>query len=220
VIIQLLSESGGTLAAPISYGAIYSLEASTGRGHVLYGDGGSAPDIGLTRTKASWGRMLARLPGDDRYMLMEAQEFYSDEPAKLVKMDVDSGRWKELVVAPLADACIMTDELGEPRIAIAEGLDLRPRYFYRAGKDAAWNELATLKGFKRGSAPMAFESEVHTVIVAEGMEKGFGVFAHDVATGEEKLLSKNDWVTPSGKPCRRRRRSTCARATGHGCMAT
>jgi dipeptidyl aminopeptidase/acylaminoacyl peptidase len=44
---------------------------------------------------------------------------------------------------------------------------------------------------------MEFEARTHTLAITEPLEKGVGLFALQLDSGERKLLSRNDWVPPS-----------------------
>jgi dipeptidyl aminopeptidase/acylaminoacyl peptidase len=108
-------------------------------------------------------------------------------------MDVYSGRKSQVTIGPLPNADFITDEKGEPRIAGATGLDVKPRYFYR-DVGSSWRELTNLKGVTRESRPIGFESQTRTLDLTEPLEMGFGLFA---VSGERRLLSRNDWVPSS-----------------------
>lgn len=194
VLIQLWTEYEGSLAEPVNHGNIYSLEAATGRGHVLWGYGsGQVSDSG----SQTFGSVLSRVRGDDQHVLIVSGGFEDADkrPARILRLHVENGVHSTIVAAPMLDAGIITDETGEPRIAHGATNDLKPRYFYR-DKGGAWDELNSLKGIGRSTSPLEFESQTRTLIVAEPVEKAFGVFALDIDSGEKKLLSKNEWTWP------------------------
>jgi hypothetical protein len=112
--------------------------------------------VGLTPAyDNAWGAVLSRLRNDDRRVLIETTSYgdVGDRIATLYKMDVYSGRKSQVTAGPLPNAGFITDENGEPRIAGATGLDVKPRYFYR-DVGSGWRELTNLKGVTRESRPM------------------------------------------------------------------
>jgi dipeptidyl aminopeptidase/acylaminoacyl peptidase len=189
VLLQPLNQSGGILTSPINKGDIYSLDAATGRGHLVFGSYLLARDY-------SWGLVLARLHGDDQHVLIESG-YFDRRPAELSKMHADSGLRTPIVFEPVWGSAIMTDELGEPRIAVGNDEHLRARYYYRDPGALAWGQLSSLKGIQRWTTPLLFESAARTLDIAEPFEKTFGVFALNIDSGEKKLLSKNQWVGPN-----------------------
>jgi acetyl esterase/lipase len=196
VLIQLWTEYEGYLAEPVNHGNIYSLDAATGRGHVLFGYG-AVHQLADGGGSAAFGRVLSRVRGDDQHVLIVAGGFEDGEkrPQRIVRLQVDNGVNSTVIAGPMLGASFITDETGEPRIAHGLTNDLKPRYFYR-DKGGAWDELGSLKGIGRSSSPLELEAQARTLIVAEPADKVFGVFALNIDSGEKKLLSKNDWTGP------------------------
>jgi dipeptidyl aminopeptidase/acylaminoacyl peptidase len=203
VLIQLWNEGDGTLAAPVSYGEIYGINATGGRGQMIFGyraqrEGPVMATGSRTAYDNAWGKVVSRLRNDDRRVLIQTTDYGNtgETAASLYKMDVYSGLKTQVTMAPRPGASFITDENGEPRIAAAAGIDTKPQYFYR-DVDSTWSELTNLKGISRSTHPMEFEARTRTLDVTEPMEKGMGLFALRLDTGERKLLSRNDWVPPS-----------------------
>lgn len=201
VVIELWSEGDGSLAQPTNYGELYAINADTGRGEMMFGYRAvsSAPGpVGSTpAAEQMGGEFLARLRGgDDRHVLVNTYYFRDagDRTTSLISVDVYNGRRNQLTVAPIPNSGFITDERGEPRIAYGETENVEPRYFYR-DPDGPWTEFT--RSIPKNSRPMEFEAQAGKLILYEPLQKGFGVFALDVATGERTLLSKNDWVPPT-----------------------
>lgn len=202
VMVQLWNEGDGTLASPVNYGEIYGIDATGGRGQMVFGyrakREGPGP-VGFTPAyDNAWGAVVSRLRNDDRRVLIETAAFQDvgDRTATLYKMDVYSGRKSQVTIGPAPNAGFITDENGEPRVAGATGIDVKPRYFYRDA-DSSWRELNNLQGTSLDSWPVEFQAATHTLDLAEPIAKGFGFFAVNVNSGERKLLSSNEWVPPS-----------------------
>ena len=203
VVVELLNESAGALAAPVSYGEIYAVNATGGLGEMIFGyraqRQGPGPVGSTPAYDNAWGAVIGRLRNDDRRVLIETASYgdVGDKTATLYKMDVYSGRKNQIAMGPLPNSGFITDENGEPRIAGASGVDVKPRFFYRETDGTGWRELTNLKGVTRYSNPLEFQSRSRTLDLTEPMEKGFGLFAVNIDSGERKLLSRNDWVPPA-----------------------
>lgn len=202
ILVELWNEGDGSLAQPSNYGEIYAINAATGRGEMLFGYRAAQERPGPVNmshnAELMGGEFLSRMRPGDRQVLVEAWHFRDagDRISTLMSVDVYSGRHNQLTVAPMPGASFITDENGEPRIAHGTTPDQKPKYFYR-DPDGPWTDLSRLSGITKDTRPLEFESKGSVLYVVEPMEKGFGVFAVDLASGERKLLSKNDWVGPA-----------------------
>jgi dipeptidyl aminopeptidase/acylaminoacyl peptidase len=176
-VVEIWDEYG-PLAAPVDYGQIYAVDAAGGGGLTLFTRG---------------ARVRGRLRKEPRRLLIE--EFGYDVNY-LSKVDVYTGDATQIAVVPVEKAAFLTDADGEPRIAVASGADLKPRFFYRyGGREKAWTELTNLRGLTSESTPVGFVGRTFDVV--EPLEKGFGLFSVNIDSGERKLLSHNDLVPPS-----------------------
>ena len=201
VVVELWNEGDGSLAAPVNYGELYAVDASGGRGEMIFGyrAGVRHPGpIGSTPGyEYAWGHVVGRLRNDDRRVLIEAAAYedVGDRTSTLYKLDVYNGRKTQVTIGPVPGAGFITDENGEPRIALGSSEQVKPRFFYRDTGES-WSELAHLQGITKESRPLEFESAARTLELSEPLEKGFGVFALNIGSGERKLLSRNDWTPP------------------------
>jgi dienelactone hydrolase len=201
ILVELWNEGDGSLARPSNYGEIYAINAATGRGEMLFGYRATEDRAGPVKmarnAELMGGEFLSRMRPGDRQVLVEAWHFRDagDRISTLMALDVYTGRHNQLTVAPMPGASFITDENGEPRIAHGTTPDQKPKYFYR-DPGGAWTDLTRLSGVTTHTRPLEFASKGSILYVVEPLEKGFGVFSVDVANGERKLLSKNDWVGP------------------------
>ena len=192
-VLVELAEDFGTLERPELTGEISAVNPATGNGVTIFGA------RAVKNATYAWGTILSRLRGDDRHVLIETGHFFEGVPreAQLYKLDVYTGQTTPVTVGPMPAAEFVTDEDGEPRIAAAQTIDVKPKFFYRdAG--GAWTELTNLKGVAPRSRPVGFVARTRTLTVVERLEKGFGLFATNIDTGARKLLSQNDWSPPGG----------------------
>lgn len=84
-----------------------------------------------------------------------------------------------------------TDELGEPRVAVGEGLNLKPRYFYR-DREGGWDELSTLKGINRFASQLLSRNEwvVPDHLLVNQQRRVLAV------EDEADLVASRPWVNP------------------------
>jgi dipeptidyl aminopeptidase/acylaminoacyl peptidase len=203
VIAQIWGEGDGTLAIPSNNGELYALNADTGRGEMIFGYRANVAHVGPAGSTPvadyAGAIFLGRVRGgDDRHVLIETYDFHDagDRVATLWNMDVYTGRKVQVAAGPMAEASFIADEMGQVRIASGRGPDQKLRFFLHGEK--GWDELGKLNGVSRDTRPIGYESQARTLDIVEPLEKGFGVFALNIDTGEKKLLAKNDWVGPSG----------------------
>jgi hypothetical protein len=161
VVVELWDEEG-TLAAPVNYGEIYAVNATGGYGEMIFGY-----RAGKEREYAR-GAIIGRLRGDSRRVLIEAAYFgeVGDRIWRVYKLDVYNGRKLQVTVSPAPGAGFLTDENGEPRIAVAARTDAKLGYFYR-DPDQGWTDLAQLKGITKSSEPVSFAAATRTIDVVE-----------------------------------------------------
>lgn len=202
ILVQLWNEGDGSLARPSTAGEIYAINAATGRGEMLFGyravEDRAGPVKMARNAELMGGQFLSRMRPGDRQVLVEAWHFRDagDRTATLMSVDVYNGRHNQLTVAPMPASTFITDENGEARIAHARTPDQKPKYFYR-DPGGPWTDLTRLSGVTQHTRPLEFESKTSTLYVVDPLQKGFGVFAIDLKSGERKLLSQNDWVGPA-----------------------
>ncbi|HEY2030644.1 MAG TPA: alpha/beta fold hydrolase, partial [Myxococcales bacterium] len=202
ILVGIWNEGDGTLARPRNAGEIYAINATTGRGEMLFGYRAArdrpGPKNMSDNAELMGGEFLARMHPGDRQVLVEAVHFHDagDRIATLLAVDVYSARQNQITVGPMPGADFITDENGEPRIAHGRTPDQKPKYFYR-DPSGPWTDLSRLTGVTNHTMPLRFDAKDSILYVVEPIEKGFGVFAVDVRNGERKLLSKNEWVGPA-----------------------
>jgi dipeptidyl aminopeptidase/acylaminoacyl peptidase len=200
VMVQVLDESDGTLATPVSLGEIYAVNANGGRGELVFSYRAQRRRTGVVSyddpQERAWGYVLSRFRNDNRHVLIATQlwDEQGDHTPTLFRMDAYTGSKAQIMRGPVPEVDFLTDENGEPRIALGDYY-LRPRYFLRG--DSGWQEFPTIKGMTPTSRPFNIAAQTHTIDLADGLEKGFGFFTLNMETGERKLVARNDWVPPS-----------------------
>jgi dipeptidyl aminopeptidase/acylaminoacyl peptidase len=201
VVVELANQEGN-LAAPVSFGELYAVDASGREGRLVFGYRAGEMQTGSHIRKGerdlAWGYLVDSLRRDPRKVLIETRSAreVGDRNVRLYKLDVYSGVKDLVAQSPIPEAGFLTDENGEPRIAVGLDAEARRRFYYR-DPDKGWRELESLKGFHRASSPVGFVARDRLVYVVEPAGGGFGLFAVSIESGERKLLASNDTVPPS-----------------------
>jgi dipeptidyl aminopeptidase/acylaminoacyl peptidase len=197
VVIQMV-EHEGYLAAPVSLGEIYAVDATGRSGRIIFGYRAGEVQAGSHIRKAAaeraWGFVIDTLRNDPKHVLIEEtsmDEARGDQIAEIYKLDVYSGLKTRVAVSPIAEASFLTDENGELRIAEGLGADTKPRFFFFEGTQG-WRELRSIRGFTSRSNPVGFVSRDAAVYVSEPVSGGFALYAVSIETGERKLVARND----------------------------
>jgi len=203
VVAQIVSQDG-SLAAPVSFGELYAIDATGHGGRMVFGYRAGEMQTGshIRRGERDYGAawVVDPLLHDDRRVLI-ATKSWRDNPDEggvdLYTLDVYTGVKDLVTQVPTAWgwAHIMTDEAGQPRIAAGPDADMKQHVFYRdQGQD--WRELTGLKWMTRQSEPFGFVAQDRTMYLADAAPDGFGLFAVNIETGARKLLASNPKAPP------------------------
>jgi len=199
VVIQMVDHEG-YLAAPVSRGEIYAVDATGRNGRIIFGYRVGGPQVGSHIRKAqaerAWGFVIDTLRNDPKHVLIEQTsmaEAMGDQVAEIYKLDIYSGLKTRVALSPIPEASFLTDENGELRIAAGLDTDARTRFFYFEGAQG-WRELRSIRGFTSRSTPVGFVSKDAAVYVSEPVAGGFALYSVSIETGERKLVAKNDSV--------------------------
>jgi len=202
-VVAELVDQGGDLDQPVSRGEIYSVDAKTGTGRLVFGYRAGEMQTGSHIRKGgadfAWGRIVDTLPNDERRVLIAAQSMneVGDRGVRLSKLDVYSGVQTFVTKSPIPEATFLTDENGEPRIAMGRDVDQKPRYFYRDPGET-WRELASIKALHENASPEGFVARTRTLYVTEPLPGGgFGLSGVGIDDGAKKLLARSELVPPS-----------------------
>jgi dipeptidyl aminopeptidase/acylaminoacyl peptidase len=200
VVVELANQEGH-LAAPVSFGELYAVDATGRNGKLVFGYRAGEMQTGSHIRKGErdigWGYLVDTFRNDDRKVLVEVRSAreVGDRNVRLYKLDIHSGVKDLVTQSPIPEADFLTDENGEPRIAQGLDSDARRRFFYR-DRDKGWSELQKLKGFTRDSTPVGFAARDQIVYVVEPAGSGFGLYAVSIDGGERRLLNQSDTVPP------------------------
>ncbi len=198
-----LVDQHGALDQLVTLGELYSVDARTGSGRLVFGYRAGEMQVGSHVRKGgadlAWGFVLDTLRNDDRRILVASRSMteVGDPEVRVLKLDVLTGVHTQVARSPIPEAWLLTDENGDLRLAGGYDAGLRPRFFLRDA-DAGWQELAALKGLEGKGSPVGYAARDRLVYVVDPAPGGgFGLFAVGIEDGSKKLLARSDLVPPS-----------------------
>jgi dipeptidyl aminopeptidase/acylaminoacyl peptidase len=199
VVVELVDDDGD-LAAPVSRGELYAVDATGRGGRRIFGIRAGGRDEPSRLPHAESDRAAAYVvsarPHDDRHVLIAATSMAAasmrDAAAELYLLDVYSGAKTLVTRSPIAGASFLADENGEPRIAYAFDERLVVRVYARE-PGQGWSEL---KALRPGATPVGYFARKRTLYVNEPVDGEFVLQAVDIDTGERRPLARSR-VPPS-----------------------
>ena len=202
LVIELV-DNVGYLAAPVSRGEIFAINADGQGGRLIFGYRAGGDQVGShikrAETTLAWGRVISPLRNDPRHVLIEqfSMQEASNRVADIYKLDVYTGVETQVARSPLAGAAVYTDEDGELRLA--GGLDDsgRQRYFFFEGH--GWRDLGSISGLPAGTEPLGYLPREHAIYVSEPSGDGFAVWQVAIDTGERKPVATTGTAPVSDK---------------------
>jgi len=200
VVIEMVDQDG-SLAAPVSRGEIYAVDATGQGGRPIFGYQLGGQQVGShirkATAQAAWGSVISTLRNDPRKVLIEQTSMREtgDRLADIYKLDVYTGVETRVAHSPLAGADFLTDENGELHVATGIDESTTPRYFLL--EDNGWRELRQIRGFSSRSVPVGFVARERALYVSESVSDGFALYLVSIDTGERKLVSKSEIVPVS-----------------------
>jgi dipeptidyl aminopeptidase/acylaminoacyl peptidase len=150
-----------------------------------------------SQSKLRYTEFMSRLPGNDKEVLVSEYGRTSDG-ADVYRLDITTGRRTLLTFTrPERVYDYVLDNKQVPRVARSSVKDeLTTIVWYRDGEDAPWREIARQEGPSRATspqaferiAPLAFESDDRTLIVASNSDRDtMAIRKYDV---EKKVLGE------------------------------
>jgi dipeptidyl aminopeptidase/acylaminoacyl peptidase len=203
VVIEMVDHEG-YLAAPVTRGEIYAVDANGRGGQIIFGYRGGGFQTGSHIRKAerelAWGFVISALRNDPRHVLIQQTSMreVGDRTPDIYKLDVYTGLRTRVTSSPLPEAGFLTDENGELRIAVGLDEKTKPKYFYFEEK-TGWRELTSIRGFSARSHPIGFVASERAMYVSEPVSDGFALYLVSLDSGERKLVAKSDTVPVSNR---------------------
>jgi dienelactone hydrolase len=189
VLVEIGAVSGA-LAAPVNEGELYSIDASGANGKMIFGPRSWA----VKERQEAKGAFQSRLRGDERRVLIAVRALGgpADAPTTLEKLDVYTGQRTQITSSPAPGVAFLSDEDGDPRLAIGEDERVGRRAFYRdPGKP--WTPLPLLQA--TADTPLSFVDARRSVLVSsESPDGGFEIAELSLDTGARTTLARSEQV--------------------------
>ncbi|MEM9103251.1 MAG: S9 family peptidase [Pseudomonadota bacterium] len=177
-IIFMTSLKIGSLAAPVYTGEVYAGNVDGSKKRMLLGDEGS-----VARYRVN---VLSFLREDKKHILVALP---GERFTKVVKLDVYSGRQKQLAYPPIKNPSLLVDSKDEVRFAVAANDDREMEYYFRADKKSEWELLEKRKEEGTTINPVRFvENDTKVLVFQSSREKNKnGFFIYDPQQKSFKL---------------------------------
>ena len=209
-IVYAVAAHGGALEQPLPTGELYATNVDGKARAILFGYRASDSESGSTGSHiekkqnefaSAW--MLDALPDDAKYSLIVVQPWGTttgtDIKAEVRRIDLDSGKTRSVVSAPMSGAQFITDHKGVVRFATGNDIDQKQKVYYREGDGKDWELISSETGSGNVFWPVMFNRADDGVYFTCGGEHNRGgVCLWNVAKREFKTLWSGQEAGPSG----------------------
>ncbi|MEO7014191.1 MAG: S9 family peptidase [Dokdonella sp.] len=199
-VVYAVAEHGGALEEPIPTGELYATNFDGKARAILFGYRASDSESGSTGTRiekkqnefaSAW--MLDALPDDPKYSLIVVQPWSktpgADIKSEVRRIDLDSGKTRTVVTAPMTGAEFITDHKGVVRFAVGNEIDQKQKVYYREGDGKDWELVFSETGSGTVVWPVMFNRAGDGVYFTCGGDHNHGgVCLWDVSKREFKTL--------------------------------
>jgi dipeptidyl aminopeptidase/acylaminoacyl peptidase len=185
---------------PVPTGEMWAINADGSKPVQL---GGWKPDnagmSGRSVSKEPVGMgIINTLDDSDRYVIAAVYRSGSNYTTA-ERVDVMSGTRLRLATAPIVFASFVSDNRGNPRFAWGSRIDGFQEVFYRDPEKDDWKQINDEKKSQKEMWPVGFSADDKTAyIMSEERTGPDAIYAYDTATGEMKLVVRDELADPSG----------------------
>ena len=190
---------------PLYYGELMAVNADGSKVAYLFGYNSGQQQTGshLKKNTAiqATAYVLAPLPDDDRYMLVNAipwnggRSLDYEQLQDVYRVDVYRGTRKKITRSPIGMASFMTDDDGEVRFVAGQDRSNNTRIFYR--NDGEWIDTDKLNIGLKDFTPISFTEDPNSVYAAASQaDEPKAVYRVNLKTGEKKMMVNDARVEP------------------------
>lgn len=146
-LIIEIGEQRGVREQTTSFGEIYAINYDGEKGDFIYGiragDGRPGSRTSTRSNEPVWANVIDPLHDDEKHILISSEPFsrYGSEIPTVIRLNVNNGRTKELIRAPIQKPYFMSDQKGEVRVALGTDRDSEVHAFYRDAGSREWDKL-------------------------------------------------------------------------------
>lgn len=199
-LLVSMAEQFGSEDQPTPTGELYAIDADGKRAELLVGfrvQESSATRIKTKKEEDVSAFLVDDLPGDDRYVIIEAWPFASEPWTRAERMDVQTGRRTLVARAPVPRASFSTDPAGVVRFARGSLADNASKLYYRAGETAEWSLVSDEAVTGVFESVLGFSDDGQVAYLLQEHKTGpDAVVAYDTRNGERRELLRDAEVDP------------------------
>lgn len=146
-LIIEIGEQKGAREQTTSFGEIYAINYDGEKGDFIYGiragDGRSGSRTSTRSNEPVWANVIDPLPDDNKHILVSSEPFsrYGSEIPTVIRLNVNNGRTREIIRAPIQKPYFMTDQEGEVRVAIGTDRNNEVHAYYRDADSREWEKI-------------------------------------------------------------------------------
>lgn len=187
----------GYLAGPVNRGELYAVDADGRNGRMIFGYRAGEMQTGSHIRKAErrleWAEVIDPRAGTPGQVLIATRSWRDagDRVVSVLRLDARTGVATPVTVSPIAESGFITDEKGEPRIAVGRDQEWRRRVFHREPA-GTWAEVTNLPGLGPRASPVGFAAGDRTLYLVDDAPGGFGLYGIGLGGGERRLLAKSE----------------------------
>jgi len=190
----------GALAAPQMTGDLYAVSASGSSPEILVGQhvkGDPGTLIKPKKVERIAAFVVDDLPSDDKNIVISVEPFVDDPFTRAERMDVYSGRRKQVARAPVRNASFSTDNQGVVRFASGFGADNVRKLFYRDGDGAEWRLISSEASGGQFEVAIGFSADDATAYLQAEQPSGpDAIIAFDTVSASRKQILRDDSSDP------------------------
>jgi dipeptidyl aminopeptidase/acylaminoacyl peptidase len=199
-VVTAMAAKRGPRDAPTSTGELHAVNADGTGGKKLIGNvepSRAGQQATIYGGKYQYAELIDTLPRDDQYALVAMSEFDSNPVTRVVRMNVDSGRFTEVASISLRRASFVADSDGVVRLAFGADRDNNSELRYRDDSESPWRALNEEKTSGHVEWPLGFSADNRTVYLQVQQDKGpDALFAYDTGSGQRTRLPGDAVVDP------------------------
>ncbi|SHH72969.1 S9 family peptidase [Ferrimonas marina] len=165
------------------------------------GNSGLSSHVGRRNATMGSGQVVDLLPDEPKSVLIASTPFLEGKNPKptLYKVNIYSGRKKQVARAPVPHGSFLTDHQGRARFSFGLNDKDQLEIYYREDDKAEWRLVAQSKAADSDFdfSPLAFADEHRVYALDRAGESRLGLYLMDMRDGSRELLYRDERVDPS-----------------------
>ena len=193
VVIQV-EQRRGALEKPINMGEIYGINYDGSKKRMIFGYRSKEGMV----LSGDAGFLVDKLDSDPKHVLIHKRLLSrnSDTLSSIVKLNIYTGKEREVKRAPMSYSSFLIDGNGQPRFATGMDKNHNTKLFYSKGKGEPWQGFG--KDISGDFQPISFGKDNNSVYALKSEQgKPQGLYKYNLKTNEETLLFQSKIADPT-----------------------